>query len=133
MTPLPIKILRIFLFMLILIPLLSAVGWAGYPATKMLISIKQMPAVYYTKDDSHNELLLRELRREIQGHFRKSGIYLPTEDILTLDESRGTPGELVSKVCGDGNIFVWAPLRIRLPYFGERIKETCFKVTTKNS
>ena len=116
------KLLKYIWFLLIATPLISAAGWTAYPAMRMLVSINQIPPVYYPEDESENRTLIKQIKRDIQRHFRKSGIYVPTEDILTISDKSGTSEELMAKVCGSGRLFIWAPLRLRFPFVGERIK-----------
>ena len=108
------KLLKYIWFLLIATPLISAAGWTAYPAMRMLVSINQIPPVYYPEDESENRTLIKQIKRDIQRHFRKSGIYVPTEDILTISDKSGTSEELMAKVCGSGRLFIWASLLKRL-------------------
>jgi len=118
---------------LIVLPLTFAAGWSIFPSVMMVKAVRELPPVYLPADETDNPILNTAVRRDIQKHFRKSGIYMPTEDILITNEENGTPIELITNACGKGHVFIWAPLRLRLPFFGERIIEICFKVKTKKT
>lgn len=67
-------------------------------------------------------------RRTIQRQFLDHGVYIPFEDI-TFDVKGTDASEpllfLMRKSCGMGRIYIWIPLKLRLPILGEKVFEWC--------
>jgi hypothetical protein len=118
---------------LIVVPLIGTAIWTILPTLQVIRTVKTLPSIQFSTEDSTNPTAIKQVRRNIQKHFRDSGIYIPTEDILTFAPTKRSEALLMQKVCGKGTLFVWVPLKVRLPFVGERIKEWCFKVESKTS
>jgi hypothetical protein len=76
----------------------------------------------------------KELKRSIQGHFLSHSIYIPTEDI-NIRKTEGDDQEifkLLAETCGLADIYIWVPIRYRLPLVGEQTLEWCLAKTSKN-
>lgn len=74
----------------------------------------------------------KEIKRNIQNKFRKKKVYVPLEDIVL--ETSETPQILIDdmrKSCGKGEVYVWLPMHVKLPVFGDRIWEKCWKPKIK--
>lgn len=72
-----------------------------------------------------------ETRRRIQKRFLRQDVYIPLEDItLVTADGVGESDYLfdMRKICGQGRIFVWVPLRFRLPLTGEKVREWCLNL-----
>lgn len=70
-------------------------------------------------------------KRLVQQHFLKYGIYIPLDDIIVNVNDRVVEPyrTLLSKSCGHAELYVWVPLKFRLPILGDKIVEWCL---TKN-
>lgn len=68
-----------------------------------------------------------EAQRSIQRHFLSFGVYIPLEDIVIRgkDAEEQTLVPLLEQACGEGQAFVWVPLRFQLPVVGEKVLEWC--------
>jgi hypothetical protein len=75
-----------------------------------------------------------EFRRKEQRYFLESGIYIPLEDIMFVDQL-AKAGKSYSKAlkenCSDLNdergLAIWLPLKIKIPLLGERVQEWCWR------
>ena len=70
------------------------------------------------------------IKRLIQRHFLDYSVYIPVEDIVIIasEKKEGNRLEsLMTKACGHGSLFVWIPLKISLPFYGEKVHEWCWK------
>jgi len=79
-----------------------------------------------------NEETALQLRRNIQQHYRQYGLHLPIEDIVVVSKNRDEPDKLtflMRKACGQGKVYVWVPLKLKLPFLGNRVVEWCWKTT----
>lgn len=75
-----------------------------------------------------------EFRRSLQKYFLESGIYIPLEDVMFVDQlANGGKNysvalkENCSGLTGERGLAVWLPLKIRVPLIGERVKEWCWR------
>lgn len=66
-------------------------------------------------------------QRFVQRHFLSFGVYIPLEDIIIRGMSAEEPTivPLTEQSCGEGQTFVWVPLRFQLPVVGEKVFEWC--------
>lgn len=66
-------------------------------------------------------------QRLIQRHFLTFGVYIPLEDIVIRGMSSEEPTivPLLEQSCGEGQAYVWVPLRFQLPIVGEKVLEWC--------
>lgn len=75
-----------------------------------------------------------EFRRSLQKYFLESGIYIPLEDVMFVDQlANGGKNysaalkDNCSGLTGARGLAVWLPLKIRVPLIGERVKEWCWR------
>jgi len=75
-------------------------------------------------DSSDFEL---QQKRLVQQHFLKFGIYIPIDDVIVNDRNLVDEPyrSMLEKSCGSGRLFVWVPIKFRLPLIGEKIVEWC--------
>lgn len=68
-----------------------------------------------------------DVQRKVQKHYLDYGIYIPLDDIiLNQDENSAiTQLSLLEQVCGEGTLYIWVPIRIRIPVLGEKVLEWC--------
>jgi hypothetical protein len=66
-------------------------------------------------------------QRFIQRHFLSYGVYIPLEDIVIRGVTSVEPTivPLMEQSCGEGQAYVWVPLRFQLPVVGEKVLEWC--------
>lgn len=66
-------------------------------------------------------------QRFIQRHFLSYGVYIPLEDIVIRGMTSVEPTivPLMEQSCGEGQAYVWVPLRFQLPVVGEKVLEWC--------
>lgn len=99
------------------------VGWAVYKHPPVDVSVL-----------SSIEPARTEFRRKEQKYFLESGIYIPLEDIMFVDQlAKGgkTYAMALRESCSglghERGLAIWLPLKIKIPLFGERVKEWCWK------
>ena len=81
-----------------------------------------------------------EYKRAEQKYFLEYGIYVPLEDIMYVEQLPGGGvryGDALQRSCsglqlGSG-LAIWLPLRIKWPFFGERVIEWCWKPPVKRT
>ncbi len=75
------------------------------------------------------QLVVLEAQRSIQRHFLSFGVYIPLEDIVIRGQAteieEPTLVPLMEQSCGEGQVYVWVPLRFQLPILGEKVLEWC--------
>jgi hypothetical protein len=81
-----------------------------------------------------SESIKTDFKRDEQKYFLASGIYIPIEDIMFMDQlsqSGARYSNALQKHCSSLNqekgVAIWLPLKIRMPIFGEIVKEWCWK------
>ena len=70
------------------------------------------------------------LRRDLQSHFRKYGVYIPVGDIIVANSEDLGQSVLSSRMvesCGQAPVYLWLPIQVELPIHGKKIWEYCFK------
>lgn len=128
------NIRRYTLPVLFIAPLMGAVLWSSYPALQAtaggLVLRQQFgsnPAEWWKKGDVG-------LKRSIQQHFSSYETYIPVEDVHILDDGAQEQERLaflLHRACGPGKLFVWVPLRFRIPVLGSRVFEWCLSLNQK--
>lgn len=115
--------------LLILIPVLASLIWSSFPA---LQAVAAAGILDFRKEavlgDGNSPL---EHKRRLQKHFLNHGVYIPLSDItLANGENSIDQQRLFSmrKICGQGKIFVWIPLKFRFPILGEKVVEWCLNI-----
>jgi hypothetical protein len=71
--------------------------------------------------------IAQDSQRFIQRHFLSYGVYIPLEDIVVRGKTSVEPTivPLMEQSCGEGQAYVWVPLRFQLPVVGEKVLEWC--------
>lgn len=66
-------------------------------------------------------------KRLIQKHFLKYGIYIPIDDVVFThgEHDETLYNQLLEKSCGEARLYIWVPLKFRLPLVGEKVSEWC--------
>ncbi|MFW7378096.1 MAG: hypothetical protein ACOH5I_04755 [Oligoflexus sp.] len=118
---------RIGFAILVVSLLLSAVHLSAGNLVQALMAANDLrldPELDSLLDSNDFEL---QHKRSVQQHFSKFGIYIPTDDIIVnaRDIVHEPYRSLLLQSCGSGKIFVWVPLKFRLPLIGEKIIEWC--------
>jgi hypothetical protein len=117
------------------LPTMAAAAWSSYPAALAgwaVISAKPAPM---SKDDWLDPAHVLELRRQIQKHFLAHRVYIPLDDIVAPPLGDTDPGSallLMQKACGRGRLYVWIPLKFKVPLTGEKVIEWCWKPQTRD-
>ncbi len=105
-----------------LIPILIAIYSSCRPA------IIAVSASYNLPDfSSVSSLNYLDTKRKVQKHYLDYGIYIPIDDIImNQDENNETTHlSLLEQACGKGIMYIWVPLRFRIPVLGEKVLEWC--------
>ena len=119
------KVLTSFWVLASAIPLLAALYSSSKPAIDAFLASQTV--VSKTNLFEQREAPILSTKRKIQRHYLDYGIYIPIDDII-LDLEEGdqiSQSKMLRKVCGEGNAYVWVPLRFRLPLIGEKVFEWC--------
>ena len=121
--------------LLLSLPSLAAATWTCWPAGAALVAMLRLDPVVAEAaafDDPDRSV---ELRLGIQRHFLDHSVYVPLEDIVvasTRDAESGATSLLMQRACGRGRLYVWIPLKFRLPALGEKVVEWCLRPRTKD-
>lgn len=113
-----------------ILPWLIALGWTFAPSVRALlasIDLELTPSVIQLNGDGSTST---SVKRQIQRHYREYGIYVPLEDIYFSSEAKESNARLsflMQKACGRATLYVWIPLRLRLPLEGEKVFDWCWK------
>jgi hypothetical protein len=120
---------KFLLVLIFIIPILTAVAFSFHDALRVILFVEAMPPLERSLVESKSQESLKETRQKIQSYFLENDLYLPFEDIFSIyDESMKIEyGVHIQKACGQGKLFVWVPLKIKLPLFGEKVVEWCWK------
>ena len=123
----------------LLAPVVASAGWSVWPAARAYLATRLFDFPTMSEQDWDDGAKTVELRRHLQKHFLSNNVYIPMEDIVVTsptEESAGaaananTPANLamlMQKACGRGRLYVWIPLKIRVPITGEKVIEWCWK------
>ncbi len=113
-----------------------AIGWSGYPTLSAVAAVYTTKSIAFADGAENDDSAELRIRRTLQKHFLKYGVYLPVEDIIVVNKKAGLRNRavfLMQKICGKGRIYVWVPLKMRLPIVGDRVFEWCWKPTVQKS
>lgn len=138
-------LLRVAFALALLAPAVGATVWSCFPAARAYYAshVFELPAMSEQEWGDASKTI--ELRRQMQKHFLSHNIYIPMEDIVVssgADEASGSGSEtrgpanisaLMQKACGRGRLYVWIPLKIRVPITGEKVIEWCWKPHASNN
>jgi hypothetical protein len=112
---------------------LVAFYWSGQDSFAVFFATSRHPQISRSTPDLI-EPARTEFKRGEQKFFLSYGIYVPLDDIM-FTEQLATHGnkftEVIERTCsgvsvGRG-IAVWLPLKIKIPFFGERVSEWCWR------
>ncbi len=120
----------------LLAPVVSAAVWSAWPTLQALVATRQYTPPRMTEQDWSDGQKTVEVRRRVQRHFLSHNVYIPLEDIVITAASETEPNELallMQKACGRGRLFVWIPLKFRVPITGEKVFEWCWKPQASSS
>lgn len=111
------------MIILTIFALFAAAYSSTYPAAKAIYAGLQFQEGTIKKYDDD----FLTLQREVQKHFLGYGIYIPIDDIILkrAKQHNKTYLSLLKKTCGVGSIYVWVPLKFRIPIIGEKVIEWC--------
>jgi len=116
--------------LLCLIPIAGAATWSLLPSLRSVMAITKFNQSTIGILDPTTEDSSTSVKRQIQRHFLDYSVYIPLEDIVIIANEKKSDTRLESlmtKACGHGSLFVWIPLKISLPFYGEKVHEWCWK------
>ncbi len=119
-----------FVSLLCLIPIAAAATWSLLPSLRAAVAVTKFSQITISASDLSTEESAVTVKRQIQRHFLDYSVYIPIEDIVIIapDKKEDNRMEsLMTKACGRGSLFVWIPLKISLPFYGEKVHEWCWK------
>ncbi len=120
--PLRSKLKLRWYLLLCMIPMAIALSWTIKPSFEVIYAASKLRPIDITQS-------ARSLKREIQKNFRMHGIYVDMQDIVVVTEVglfHSNVVEFMESTCGSAEIYIWLPLRFRLPIYGDYIYEHCW-------
>ena len=109
---------KIFIVCTGVLVLLSGVYLVGKKA--IVATFAALSLLFFKEINPHE--LDRDIKASIQRHFSEYRVYIPHEDIHTINEDISK--QLIKK-CGEGNVYIWVPLEFELYTAGVRVFEWC--------
>lgn len=97
------------------------------PSLNAIFGTLVLPEIQVVENELGERTNLSEIKRKIHRHFLEYDTYIGTSDINATKSDADVNRELFTKSCGQGTIFVWLPLRVRLPLIGDQVYEWCWK------
>lgn len=66
-------------------------------------------------------------KRLIQKHFLRYGVYIPIDDVIFANKgpNESLHVQFLQATCGQASLYIWVPLKFRLPLAGEKVSEWC--------
>lgn len=125
-----ITLRRIALVLFFALPSVAAALWSCWPSLQALAATRRFELASVREQDWGDAQKGLEIRRQLQHHFLSHNVYIPLEDIVITQPAEGEPSELallMQKACGRGRLYVWIPLKFRVPITGEKVFEWCWK------
>lgn len=120
-----------WLFLIISLgPLIASIGISFMPAASALWTALSFQTIYVRDAETFSELDKQQIKSSIQNHFSKNNLYIPMQDIVIESKDLSDKNQVLShmeKICGQGLVYVWVPLLLRLPFYGEKVFEWCWK------
>lgn len=116
--------------LLCLTPIAAAATWSFLPSLRSIVAVTKFGHLTINSTDLNTEESSVPIKRQIQRHFLDYSVYIPVEDIVIIASDKKEDSRLESlmtKACGSGSLFVWIPLKISLPFYGEKVREWCWK------
>ncbi len=118
---------RLCLLLLLLLPSLGVAFWTVAPSVKAVVAAYMITPVAMP-GQPFDDLGWVDFRRQLQKHFSSYGLYIPMEDIIISDADlvgQELP-QFMRAACGDGLLYVWIPLKMRLPVYGSVVWDWCW-------
>lgn len=115
-------------------PLFFAAFWSAEPALQATYAAWKYNLTPIDTDRLNNSINQVNTKRQIQKHFLRDNIYIPLEDIILITdflEKQSNLSFFMQNACGRGRIYVWVPLKFRLPIIGDRVFDWCWKPRQK--
>lgn len=117
----------------VIIPLACATIWTTWPTLQAASATLRASPVEIAEADWQTDVPLLAQRRFLQQTLLEHGLYIPLSDIVpgVPEVKSGIEASELSlfmqKTCGPSTLYVWIPLRFRLPLLGEHVWEWCWK------
>lgn len=112
------------------IPIIFAIYWTVAPAlAAKYATLKYLPTSIKV-DQARSQHATITAKRQIQKFFLNENIYVPLDDIfISTDFLENDPALslLMQNACGQAKLYVWIPLKFRIPIFGDRVFDWCWK------
>lgn len=113
--------------------LFAPIAFAGYssckPAIFAIIASNSIKSDSLT--DGLNDFHQTFSQRKIQRHYLDYGIYIPIDDIIVNRGGDTNPSliKMLERTCGRSPIYIWVPIRFRVPLAGEKVFEWCLTMS----
>jgi len=128
-----LSILRKIRVVLLILPSIGAATWSVLPALNSIYASLLIKLPNMSKETWDEPGSAEQLRRKMQIHFLDHNIYVPMEDIVINNNTPDIEVKrlhlLMDKSCGRANVYVWLPLKFRIPFMGNKLVEWCWKPT----
>lgn len=83
-----------------------------------------------SKSDLNDDNVYLGIKRQIQKHYLNYNKYVPIENIFFTNKTSPLY-PAIQKNCGDSLLYVYIPLKFRIPIIGFINKNKCFKLDLK--
>jgi hypothetical protein len=128
---------RLLFGIILILPTLGAAFWSVQPNVRAMMAVRALNPPRLTDNAANDPEAALQYKRDIQRVFSGSGIHVPLEDIelgKTADNGTSRIQGLNSKACGGGaDLYVWLPIRFRLPVVGERVIDRCWRFRARKA
>ncbi|MEZ4743071.1 MAG: hypothetical protein R3B45_11590 [Bdellovibrionota bacterium] len=125
------RIIKKLQIVIMLLPMFGALWWSVQPALVSLLAATTLKIQPISQDEWNDSSIEPEIRRQVQFHFLRYKIYIPMEDIFIKNQvsklEKKRASLLMTKACGHANLYVWLPLKFRIPFLGAKFMEWCWK------
>lgn len=124
------------MLVVVMMPLFAAIFFSTryfFLAVAGVALFDSKPFVNYNWESPSSALAGRRL---VQRHFMSVGVHIPLENIVaTSDDDSANPRtiDLMTEVCGHGDLLIWVPVRLKLPLIGDWVTEWCWVPKIKKS
>ncbi len=122
---------RVVFGILLFLPSLGAAVWTVQPSLAALLAVRSLTPKAFAESSITDTESVMQYKRDIQRTFSNSGIHVPLEDIAlgkTAVDDDSRIQNLNTKACGGrADLYVWLPLRFRLPVIGEKVVDRCWR------
>lgn len=118
---------RVLLVLALLLPAFAVATWTLMPPLRAVAAAYMITPVKMAKEPM-DELGWVDFRRHLQKHFSSYGLYIPMEDIIVSDPNLvgRELTQFMQNACGDGSLYVWIPLKMRVPVYGTVVWDWCW-------